>query len=162
MSRQCLRHLQKSVYITLFQAVLNQKFTDCFVLVFLDAQAGKTVSYSSDLKDYMLIHVCKRPFSILLPPAELKGCVSGAAAITDPGQQQPPSSTGVHVPSPGVSHQHSLLQPLDRAVIERSIAGLTSAHYDVSTGDAKECRRERRKWFLRGGVLLKSFLTAAT
>lgn len=26
------------------QAVLNQKFTDCFVLVFLDTQAGKTVS----------------------------------------------------------------------------------------------------------------------
>lgn len=28
-----------------FQAVLNQKFTDCFVLVFLDTQAGKTVSF---------------------------------------------------------------------------------------------------------------------
>src|SRR4029434_8258331 len=28
--------------LSVFQAVLNQKFTDCFVLVFLDAQAGKT------------------------------------------------------------------------------------------------------------------------
>lgn len=33
----------------LFQAVLNQKFTDCFVLVFLDTQAGKTVSYHADI-----------------------------------------------------------------------------------------------------------------
>lgn len=35
--------LQKLLFFS-FQAVLNQKFTDCFVLVFLDAQAGKTVS----------------------------------------------------------------------------------------------------------------------
>lgn len=32
--------------VILYQAVLNQKFTDCFVLVFLDSQAGKTVSCS--------------------------------------------------------------------------------------------------------------------
>lgn len=32
------------IFSIYFQAVLNQKFTDCFVLVFLDAQAGKTVS----------------------------------------------------------------------------------------------------------------------
>lgn len=33
-----------AIFSICFQAVLNQKFTDCFVLVFLDAQAGKTVS----------------------------------------------------------------------------------------------------------------------
>lgn len=44
MSFKCLLY----VCVLLFQAVLNQKFTDCFVLVFLDTQAGKTVSrYSS-------------------------------------------------------------------------------------------------------------------
>lgn len=32
-----------SLCVIFFQAVLNQKFTDCFVLVFLDSQAGKTV-----------------------------------------------------------------------------------------------------------------------
>lgn len=35
---------KSNIHIILFQAVLNQKFTDCFVLVFLDTQAGKTVS----------------------------------------------------------------------------------------------------------------------
>lgn len=41
--------------VILFQAVLNQKFTDCFVLVFLDSQAGKTVSYSNSVLR-MFIH----------------------------------------------------------------------------------------------------------
>lgn len=42
-----------------FQAVLNQKFTDCFVLVFLDTQAGKTVSFWHDCGDNgQLWHFC--------------------------------------------------------------------------------------------------------
>lgn len=39
----------------MFQAVLNQKFTDCFVLVFLDTQAGKTVSYWTDGIYFMIL-----------------------------------------------------------------------------------------------------------
>lgn len=37
--------LKEKLCVIVFQAVLNQKFTDCFVLVFLDTQAGKTVSW---------------------------------------------------------------------------------------------------------------------
>lgn len=40
-----------------FQAVLNQKFTDCFVLVFLDAQAGKTVSNYNYYTDIIYIRI---------------------------------------------------------------------------------------------------------
>lgn len=56
-----------------FQAVLNQKFTDCFVLVFLDSQAGKTVSYSTTvLRTFTHFHFVSRidiKIHILLPPA---------------------------------------------------------------------------------------------
>ncbi|CAB1324043.1 unnamed protein product [Coregonus sp. 'balchen'] len=38
----CFLTMSPSWYQSLIKAVLNQKFTDCFVLVFLDTQAGKT------------------------------------------------------------------------------------------------------------------------
>lgn len=76
--------------IILFQAVLNQKFTDCFVLVFLDTQAGKTVSYSTTMIYVLLYHYCcadiSATFSLHFLP-EPQGCVSGATAITATGQQ---------------------------------------------------------------------------
>lgn len=43
--RASFRGVSLTVFLLVLQAVLNQKFTDCFVLVFLDNQAGKTVSY---------------------------------------------------------------------------------------------------------------------
>lgn len=90
------------MFVSWLQAVLNQKFTDCFVLVFLDAQAGKTVSSilllfvlqcsRADTSVLLLVH--------LLPPTEPKGRVPGAAAVTAAGRQQPPPSACFHVPPP--------------------------------------------------------------
>lgn len=70
MSFKC--HLSNLLYIhvILFQAVLNQKFTDCFVLVFLDTQGGKTVSYFTSMIITIIIklswikHVSSRSFPI--------------------------------------------------------------------------------------------------
>lgn len=59
----------------------------------------------------------------LLLGSESEGGVSGAAALTAPGWQQPPSPAGVHVPPPGVCHQHGLLQPLDWAAVTTQKCG---------------------------------------
>lgn len=56
--------------------------------------------YTSDLF-FLIIKSCK-VLRFHLPPAEFKGRVSGAAAVAAAGRQQPPSSAGVHVSSPGV------------------------------------------------------------
>lgn len=70
----------------------------------------------------------------LLLGSESEGGVSGAAALTAPGWQQPPSPAGVHVPPPGVCHQHGLLQPLDWAAVTTvSASRSTWPHRNVET-----------------------------
>ncbi|XP_048108666.1 KICSTOR complex protein SZT2 isoform X5 [Alosa alosa] len=74
-----------------YLAVLNQKFTDCFVLVFLDAQGQN----------------------------ESKGGVPGTPPHPAAVQHKSPATAGLHVPPPGVSGQYRLLQPLDRPPVKR-------------------------------------------
>lgn len=51
-------------------------------------------------------------------PSEPEDGAEGAAGGAATGQQQSSASAGVHVPSPGVGHQHGLLQPLDGPPVE--------------------------------------------
>lgn len=53
----------------------------------------------------------------VLPPEPEDGAEGGAGGAAS-GQQQSPASAGVHVPPPGVGHQHGLLQPLDGPPVE--------------------------------------------
>lgn len=56
--------------------------------------------------------------SSVVPAAESESGVSGASADPASIQRQPPSTAGVHVPPPGVSNQHGLLQPVERTAVE--------------------------------------------
>lgn len=93
---------------------------------------------------------CAKVSAVLLllldPTTEFKGCVSGAAATTTAAQQQSSSPAGVHVSSPGVCHQHGLLQPLDRALIEVPVLNLPEG---VSMWQSSI---ERRKMMHNGDV----------
>lgn len=113
------------------QVVLNQKFTDCFVLVFLDSHLGKTVRTQGE--GFCVGLVGGRtpnalPQSLLrlgclpcLPLTSVPHCVPTvsdggfprALPSAAPGQREPPCPAGLHLPSPRVGHQHSLLHPLD-------------------------------------------------
>lgn len=58
-------------------------------------------------------------FSLPLPfrSQEFEGGFQGAVTRTEPAEQQPPSTAGLHVPPSGVRHQHSVLQPLDWSTV---------------------------------------------
>lgn len=43
--------------------------------------------------------------------------VPGALSSAAPEQREPSATACVHIPSPGVSYQHRLLQPLDRLAL---------------------------------------------
>ena len=110
-----------------FQAVLNQKFIDCFVLVFLDTQAGKTVGSPSSHQSVCL-SVCLVCLSIklLVSVPESQSGVPRAAAHPTARQYKSSTATGVHVPPPGVGHQHRLLHALDCSAVEPLLRHRTS------------------------------------
>lgn len=104
-------------FCLLLQVVLNQKFTDCFVLVFLDSHLGKTVRTGGVGLCVSLVGSCTpkaipEPAEVGMPtcPSLTSGpplCSpvsdSGfprALPSTAPGQREPPCPAGLHLPSP--------------------------------------------------------------
>lgn len=115
----------------LLQVVLNQKFTDCFVLVFLDSHLGKTVRTGVRAVPHVLhpracwaggacflgpacppLTITPSPGAPVFPTVS-DGSFPRALPSTAAGQREPPRPAGLHLPPPGVGHQHSLLHPLD-------------------------------------------------
>lgn len=112
------------------QVVLNQKFTDCFVLVFLDSHLGKTVRIagrgflSASWEAPPEPAEAGSPAPCAYPPSSHHRTPAMFPAVSDsgfpralpgtaPGQREPSSPAGLHLPPPRVRHQHSLLHPLD-------------------------------------------------
>lgn len=57
--------------------------------------------------------------SSLFLSAEPDSGFPGAFPCAAPEQREPPAAASVHLPSPGIRHQHGLLQPLDGAALAR-------------------------------------------
>ncbi|KAI1236749.1 hypothetical protein IHE44_0015002 [Lamprotornis superbus] len=102
---QSCRHFHNAETGTQYLVVLNQKFTDCFVLVFLDSHSGKT------------------------PHRGFPGAIPSAA----PEQRESSATAGVHIPSPGVSYQHCLLQPVDRPALALAPTSWSNVYSNLST-----------------------------
>lgn len=108
------------LFYLLLQVVLNQKFTDCFVLVFLDSHLGKTVRTKGEGLPGGCTPVLPSAFSVLpthpltcLPPTVPDGGLPRALPGAAPGQRESPGPAGLHLPPLGVCHQHRLFHPLD-------------------------------------------------
>lgn len=77
----------------------------------------KNCECSDNLLDEVL-DLVKNSVVPLCSLAEPEDGVEGGLSSAATGQQQPSASAGVHVPSPGVGHQHGLLQPVDGPPVE--------------------------------------------
>lgn len=93
MCAEDMGNLNINVLNVFFQAVLNQKFIDCFVLVFLDSQAGKTVSYLTNvLRTFIHFSFVNRPYKFTFPFSSLLQSLKVVFREPLPPQAQPSSS----------------------------------------------------------------------
>lgn len=107
-------------FCLLLQVVLNQKFTDCFVLVFLDSHLGKTVRKGGEGLSVNLVSPAPKVGAPTLPgpcflcpscplsplhhppmfPTVSDSGFPRALPSTAPGQREPTCSAGLHLPPP--------------------------------------------------------------